>query len=204
MPPDDNSFDPGIDSDLQPGTVEVGGVQVDEPDRARQQLAEGTPFEGGDVQFRGGSARVRDGALRREAADRTPFPESAFSVNDGEVEAPDPTERVDVSVFDDTVSGDVELVGPGGRRRDLGADAGADDPFFGRIDAPDRQGRFEVQIGGETVESFRVGAAGAPRDTSLWSTVGVSSGGSGSPPSPPVRSPGSAARNSGPDSNVNV
>jgi len=169
MSSNNDPFDPGIDSELQPGTVEVDGVQTDDPDRLRERAAEGTPFEPGDVAFDDGEVRVRDAArrrvARRRAAEGTPFAPEAFEVEGGEVQAPDPTERVDVTVFDDSVSGDVEIVSERtGERRDLGADAGGDEPFFGRVDAPDREGQYRIEVGGETVKRFSVGSAGAAVD----------------------------------------
>jgi hypothetical protein len=173
MPPDPRDrFDPGIDNgiddEIQPGTVEVDGVQTEDPDRLRERAAEGTPFRADDVELRDGEVRVRDSArrrvARRRAAAGTPFAPEAFDVEGDSVEAPDPTERVDVTVFDDDVSGDVEIVNERtGERRDLGADVGGG-PFGARIDAPDRKGEYEIQVGGETVERFEIGAAGAAVD----------------------------------------
>ena len=164
MSSNNDAFDPGIDSEIQPGTVEVDGVQTEDPDRLRERAAEGTPFEPGDVALDDGEVRVRDAARRRVAAAGTPFAPESFDVDGDEVQAPDPTERVDVGVFDDDVRGDVEIVNERtGERRDLGADAGGE-PFIARLDAPDREGAYRIEIGGETVDQFRVGSAGAAVD----------------------------------------
>ena len=151
-----------LTSDRQTGSIDTRLTDSALRERAAEESGSFAP---GDLRVEGDEVSVRDDVLRERAARGTPFDPSSFRVTeDGSVEAPDPTERVDVTVFDDNISGDVELVGPNGRRRDLGADAGGDEPFFARIDAPDREGQYRIEVGGETVERFSIGEAGAAVD----------------------------------------
>jgi hypothetical protein len=187
MPPDERQFDTTDEAtSLAEGRAkrraaeqrdvdveELSSVTVDDrgrvvgattPERLKEQAAaQSSAYDPGDFRVEDGQVELREAAIKREAAEDSPFPAEAFEVEDGELVPPDPTERVDVTVWSDEISGDVELVGPDGRR-DLGADAGGDDPFFARIDAPDREGEYRIEVGGETVEQFEIGPAGAAVD----------------------------------------
>jgi hypothetical protein len=121
-----------------------------------------------DLTTEDGEISVRDQALKREAAAGTPYDPSDLSVENGEVTAPEPTESekviVNNLVDEDGPTGDVTIVGPDGDRRDTGADVGANQAFAARIDAPDREGVYKVQVGSETVKTIDVGPAGAAVD----------------------------------------
>ena len=141
--------------------------QTDDLEARRAAATRSDRYSADDLRYEDGELRARDQALKREAAAGTPYEPSDLSVEDGEVTAPEPTERVDVRVFDPgegDPAGDVTLVGPDGERRDLGADAGGGEPFFARVDAPDREGTYRVEVGGETVKRFTIGPAGAAVD----------------------------------------
>jgi|GEM_PF-6598733 len=118
-----------------------------------------------------GSVRVRDEVRKRQVAKEADYESDDLRVtDDGSVEARgDPApEATKVTVWDpgeDDPSGEVTWVGPDGERVETGSQTGASgDPYFAYVDVPEKQGEWELQVGGETVETVDVGPRAASRD----------------------------------------
>ncbi|WP_435067693.1 hypothetical protein [Haloplanus sp. C73] len=125
-----------------------------------------------DLVVEDGEVRVRDETLRQQAAEDSIYDEDELRVTeDGAVEAkrePAP-EQVDLTLWEPgDGQGEVTWVGPDGQRIETKENAGAteEDPYFARVDVPETEGKWRLQVGGETVDRVDVGPAGAARDVS--------------------------------------
>jgi len=168
------------DSALDPDDIELrsrrqtGEAIARSTDEGRRELAAASSeqFGANDLRVEDGQVHVSDEAMRRRAAAQSELfgADDLRVTNDGRVEyAGDPApEKVQVSLWDNSdPSGEVAWVAPDGQRIETGQRASAgDDPYFARVDVPDREGEWRLQIGDDTVRTVDVGPVGAGRDVS--------------------------------------
>jgi hypothetical protein len=142
--------------------------QTDSLEARRRAANESDRYAAEDLAVEDGQVRVSDDTLKQQAAEDSVYdPDDLRVTDDGRVEAKrSAPEKVSLTLWDESdPSGEVAWVGPDGRRIDTGTRAGArGDPYFARVDVPDTEGEWRLQVGDRTVETVDVGPAGAARD----------------------------------------